>query len=68
MIGIKLNSMCKELIRTRTVTTTVYMPLSLYAHLVEKARTEGVSFSEIVRRALFRELEAEKDQKNLAKE
>jgi len=46
-------------INDRSIQTTVTFPLRLYVQLVEKAQREKVSLSEIVRRALFKELEKE---------
>jgi len=46
-------------INERSIQTTVTFPLRLYVQLVEKAQREKVSLSEIVRRALFKELEKE---------
>ena len=39
----------------RSIATTISMPLCLYAELCEKARAEGISLSELVRRALYKE-------------
>jgi len=41
----------------RSVQTTVSLPLYLYIQLLEKAKNEHLSLSEIVRGALFKELE-----------
>jgi hypothetical protein len=48
----------------RTIVTTVSMPLGLYAELISRAKSERVSLSELVRRALFKEFET-RDQKAL---
>ncbi len=54
--------------KNRTIVTTISMPLNVYAQLFEKAQSERISLSEIVRRALFREFEKEKRQKDLEEE
>jgi hypothetical protein len=43
----------------RSVQTTVSFPLHLYIRLLERAKTEGISLSEIVRRGLLKELQVE---------
>ncbi|MGE5444256.1 MAG: hypothetical protein ACM3SR_06570 [Ignavibacteriales bacterium] len=49
----------------RSVQTTITFPLGLYIRLIEKAKKEKVSLSEIVRKAVFREFE--KDEKKSTK-
>lgn len=57
--------MPEELMKQRSVTTTFSLPLSLYIRLIAKARTEGVSFSQVVREALYTMLEEKEEQKDL---
>ncbi len=52
-------------ISQRSVQTTITFPLNLYIQLIEKAKSERASLSEIVRRALYKEFE--KEQKDLRK-
>ena len=41
----------------KSIVTSVSMPLSMYSQLMEKARESNISLSEVVRRALYRDLE-----------
>jgi hypothetical protein len=44
----------------RSIQTTITFPLGLYIQLLEQAKKERASLSEIVRKALFREFETGK--------
>ena len=59
--------MLEEVAENRTVVTTVSMPFLLYVQLLQRAKFEGVSLSELVRRALYKEFEMEKKQKGIGK-
>lgn len=48
----------------RSIQTTITFPLGLYIQLLEKAKEERASLSEIVRKALFREFEIRKKKKD----
>lgn len=48
----------------RSIQTTINFPFYLYVELIEKARTEGISLSEVVRRILLKEFEG-KNQEDL---
>lgn len=41
----------------RSIQTTINFPFYLYVELIEKARNEGISLSEVVRRILLKEFE-----------
>lgn len=44
----------------RGIQTSITLPYGLYLQTIEQAKAEGVSFSEIVRRAVKKELEGKK--------
>lgn len=48
----------------RSIQATINFPFYLYVELIEKARTEGISLSEVVRRILLKEFEG-KNQEDL---
>ena len=45
----------------RSIQTTITFPLSLYLQLVNKAKTEKVSLSELVRNAVLKQFETRKE-------
>lgn len=57
--------MINEFSDNRSIATTISMPLWLYVKLIARAKTEGVSFSQVVREALYTVLEEEEEQKDL---
>jgi len=57
--------MAEEFSDNRSIGTTVSMPVWLYVQLLSRAKFEGVSLSELVRRALYKEFEMEKKQKDI---
>jgi hypothetical protein len=53
----------EEISKNRSITTTVSLPFFLYLKVVEKAQTERISISQVVRLALYQEFEREKKDK-----
>lgn len=49
----------------RSIQTTITFPLALYVELIEEAQKEGVSLSELVRRALYKKFEKKKELKEV---
>ena len=44
-------------LRTRGIQTSITLPFGLYLQIIERAKAEGISLAEIVRRAVKKELE-----------
>ena len=57
--------MAEEFSDNRSIGTTVSMPVWLYVQLLQRARAENISLSEVVRRALHKEFETDTEQKGL---
>lgn len=55
--------MIEELTKNRSIATTISLPFFLYLQVVEKAQTERISISEVVRLALYQEFERERKEK-----